>query len=153
MLRELERGREYYGRRAWGDAYRSLALADEAAPLAAEDLELLAMAAYLIGRDEDYLRALERAHHAHLDAGERLRAIRAAFWLGLRLFFRGEVGPATGWIARAHRLLEHEEHECAERGYLLLPVVEQHLAAGDSRQRSRPRLRPPRSASAAGTRT
>lgn len=41
------------------------------------------------------------------------------------------MGPATGWIARAQRLLEHEEHECAERGYLLLPIVEQHLAAGD----------------------
>ena len=57
--------------------------------------------------------------------------IRSAFWLGLRLFFRGETGPATGWLARAQRLLEHEEHECAERGYLLLPVVERHLAAGD----------------------
>ena len=89
------------------------------------------MAAYLIGRDDDYLRALERAHQAHLDAGERLRAVRSAFWLGFRLFFRGEVGPATGWLARAQRLLEHEEDECAERGYLLLPVVEQQLAAGD----------------------
>ncbi len=41
------------------------------------------------------------------------------------------MGRATGWFGRAQRLLEHEEHECAERGYLLLPVVEQHLAAGD----------------------
>jgi DNA-binding CsgD family transcriptional regulator len=131
LLGELERGHEHYARRAWPDAYRSLSAADQATRLGGEDLELLAMTAYLIGRDEDYLRALERAHHAHLDAGERLRAIRSAFWLGLRLFFRGEVGPATGWLARAERLLEHEPHECAERGYLLLPVVEQHLAAGD----------------------
>jgi DNA-binding CsgD family transcriptional regulator len=128
---ELERGRAYYGQRAWSDAYRSLSLADQAAPLEGEDLELLAMAAYLIGRDEDYLKTLERAHHVHLHAGERLRAVRSAFWLGLRLFFRGEMGPATGWLARAERLLEHEPHECAERGYLLLPVVEQHLAAGE----------------------
>jgi hypothetical protein len=130
-LGELQRGREHYGRRAWGDAYRSLSAADQATPLEGPDLELLAMAAYLIGRDEDYLSALERAHYAHLDAGERRRAIRSAFWLGFRLFLRGEMGPATGWIARAQRLLEHEEYECAERGYLLLPVVEQHLAAGD----------------------
>ena len=41
------------------------------------------------------------------------------------------MGRATGWLARAQRLLEHEERECVERGYLLLPVVEQHLAAGD----------------------
>jgi tetratricopeptide (TPR) repeat protein len=131
MVDELERGREYYRRRAWADAYQSLSLADQAAPLRGEDLELLAMAAYLIGRDDDYLRALERAHHARLDADERLRAVRCAFWLGLRLFFRGEEGRATGWLARAQRLLEHEEHECAEQGYLLLPVVEQQLAAGD----------------------
>ena len=62
---------------------------------------------------------------------ERPRAVRCAFWLGLRFLFRGETGRATGWLARAQRLLEREEHECAERGYLLLPVVEQHLAAGD----------------------
>jgi len=131
VVGELERGREYYGRRAWADAYQSLSLADQATALGGEDLELLAMAAYLIGRDDDYLRALERAHHARLAADERLPAVRCAFWLGLRLFFRGEVGGATGWLARAQRLLEHEEHECAEQGYLLLPVVEQQLAAGD----------------------
>ena len=149
LLGALQRGREHYGRRAWADAYRSLSLADQATRLEGEDLELLAMAAYLVGRDEDYLKALERAHHAHLDAGARLRAIRAAFWLGLRLLFRGEVGPATGWLARAQRLLEHEQHECAERGYLLLPVVEQHLAAGDLEAAFVTAARPPRSASAA----
>jgi DNA-binding CsgD family transcriptional regulator/tetratricopeptide (TPR) repeat protein len=128
---DLERGRECYGRRAWADAYRSLARADRAAPLIAEDLDLLAMSAYLVGRDEDYLQALERAHQAHLDAGHGVRAVRCAFWLGLRLLFRGETGRATGWLARARRLLEREARDCAEQGYLLLPVGEQHLAAGD----------------------
>jgi DNA-binding CsgD family transcriptional regulator len=127
----LERGREGYQRRAFADAYRSLAQADQVAPLQAEDLELLAMSAYLIGRDDDYLSALERAHHARLDAGERLPAVRCAFWLGLRLLFRGEIGQATGWLARAKRLLEREAEDCAEHGYLLLPVVEQSLAAKD----------------------
>ena len=128
---ELRRGRECYARRAWADAYRSLSLADQVARLEAQDLELLAMSAYLIGRDDDYLRALERAHYAHLDARERLGAVRCAFWLWLRLIFRGETGRATGWLARAQRLLEPEEPDCAERGYLLLAAVEQHLAAGD----------------------
>ena len=102
-----------------------------AAPLGVEDLELLAMSAYLIGRDDEYLRALDRAHHAYLDAGEGVRAARCAFWLGLRLLLRGETGRATGWLARAQRLLEREERDCVEQGYLLLPVAEQHLAAGD----------------------
>jgi DNA-binding CsgD family transcriptional regulator len=131
VLGELERGRECYERRAWVDAYQSLSLADQSAPLNAEDLDLLAMSAYLTGRDGDYLRALERAYQAHLDAGQGIRAIRCAFWLGFRLLFRGEMGRATGWLARAQRLLEREARDCAEQGYLLLPVVEQHLAAGD----------------------
>lgn len=127
----LRLGRAAYERRAWDDAYGHLARAAEAAPLAPEDLERLAMSACLTGRDEDYLRTLERAHHACLDADQCIRAARAAFWLGLRLAFRGEIGPATGWFGRAQRLLEREPHDCVEHGYLLLPRVEERLAAGD----------------------
>lgn len=131
ITEELDRGRESCKRRAWASAYQSFSLADKVVPLAVEDLELLAMSAYLVARDDDYLNALERAYNAHLDAGENVRAVRCAFWLGLRLLFRGETGRATGWLARAKRLIECEEHDCVEEGYLLLPVVEQHLDAGD----------------------
>jgi len=41
----LDRGRASYARRASEDAHLSLAQADQAAPLAADDLELLATAA------------------------------------------------------------------------------------------------------------
>lgn len=131
MLAKLKEGRAFYRRRAWDEAYRYLSLADEVSHLGAEDLELLALSAYMIGLDDEYQTALERAHHAHLDAGKAVRAVRCAFWLGLRLLFRGERGRATGWFARAQRLLERERGQCAERGYLLLPVVEQQFAAGD----------------------
>ncbi|MGH8613673.1 MAG: response regulator transcription factor [Gammaproteobacteria bacterium] len=127
----LERGRERYRQHAWADAFNALSLADQEAELLGEDLELLATSAYLIGQDEDYLRALERAYAAYLDVGEFVRAVRCAFWMGFRSMFRGEMGHATGWFARARRLLEPSAHECAERGYLLLPEVEQHLAADD----------------------
>jgi DNA-binding CsgD family transcriptional regulator/tetratricopeptide (TPR) repeat protein len=128
---KLERARRHYKQRAWTNACQAFLVADQETPLAAEDLELLAMAAYLAGRDKDYLEALERAHNAHRDTGQRLRAVRCAFWLGFRLLMRGETGRATGWFAQAQRLLEREARECAERGYLLLPVVEQRLDAGD----------------------
>ena len=68
--RALERGRAAYAQAAWVDAYESLQRADEALPLGPDDLELLARAAYMLGRDEDYLRGLERAHYGHLDAGD-----------------------------------------------------------------------------------
>jgi ATP/maltotriose-dependent transcriptional regulator MalT len=131
MPGELEQGREWYAQRAWADAQRSLSLADQTAPLSADDLERLATAAYMIGRDDDSLKALARAHEAHLDAGEEARAARCAFWLGLRLLLRGEMGPATGWLARAQRLLEHQQQDSVERGYLLLPAAEQELESGD----------------------
>ena len=79
---QLGRGRQAYARRAWRDAYESLSQADQVAPLGADDLELLATSAAMLGRDADYLSLLERAHHAYLDGGEPLRAVRCAFWVG-----------------------------------------------------------------------
>lgn len=127
----LERGRRHSEQRAWAEAFQALSAADRESPLEAEDLELLTLAAYLVGRDEEYLKTLERAYNAHRDAGDDPRAVRCAFWLGFRLAMRGEMGRATGWLARAQRLLERDARECAERGYLLLPDVEQQLESGD----------------------
>jgi DNA-binding CsgD family transcriptional regulator len=127
----LDRARRSYGQRAWADAYQAFSFADQEKLLEAEDLELLAMTAYLVGRDDEYLRTLERAYNAHNNAGQCARAVRCAFWLGFRLLMRSEMGRAAGWLGRAQRLLERDARECAERGYLLLPVVEQHLASGD----------------------
>lgn len=131
MIEQLSRGRESYKQRAWADAFEALSLASQAGPLGGEDLELLAMAAYLTGRDDEYLSALDRAHRAHLEAGANLRAARAAFWLSLRLLFRGSIGPSNGWLARAQRLLEHERADCAEHGYVLLAMSTQHASAGE----------------------
>src|SRR6266511_323107 len=128
---ELEHGREAYAQRAWMDAYESLSRADEAAPLGTEDLELLAISAHMVGRMDDFLRILERAHHVSLDAGEELRAARAAFWIGMNLAIRGEIGPAGGWFGRAQRLVEREGQDCVEQGYLLVPVALKHQGMGD----------------------
>ena len=99
--------------------------------MGAHDLELLATSAYMLGRDDDNLSGLERAHHVYLGAGEALCAVRCAFWVGMHLAARGEMGRATGWLGRAQRLVEREERDCVEHGYLLLPAVLQHEATGD----------------------
>ena len=134
LLDELIQGRESYRRQAWAAAYQSLSQADQATLLEVEDLELLATSAYLSGREDEFLRVLERAHQAHLHAGESVRAARCAFWVGLRLLLRGETGRATGWLARAQRLLAHRD--CVEQGYLLLPVAVQRLAEGNGEPRT-----------------
>ena len=85
----------------------------------------------MLGRDEEYCSALERAYQAHLERGGGLPAARCAFWLGLNLMLRGETGRATGWMGRAQRLVEREESECVEQGYLMLPAMFRHEAAGE----------------------
>jgi DNA-binding NarL/FixJ family response regulator len=130
-MNELDQGRQAYRQRRWFDAYTAFARADQVERLPAADLELLATSASLIGRTDEYLTLLERLHHAHLDAGEALRAARDAFWLGMNLAIRGDVGPAGGWFGRAQRLVEREGRDCVERGYLLVPLAFQRQAEGD----------------------
>ena len=127
---ELERARECCQRREWSEAHQLLSLADQTTTLAAEDLERLATSAYMIGRDLEFHRYLERVHHSHLRNDDVCHAARSAFWLGLTLMFRGETGQANGWLARARRLVEGRD--CVENGYLLLPVAEQQLGERDS---------------------
>src|SRR5690606_18401886 len=74
---------------------------------------------------------LDRAHRAHLEAGAVARAARCAFWIGFRLANNGDIGQATGWFARAKRLLEREPGECVEHGYLMLPLLHRNLASRD----------------------
>ena len=128
---DLRTAREAYRRRAWTHAHVLLERADEAAPLAPEDLERLAVAAYMLGLDDQQLDVLARAHHAHLRGGDRLGAVRAAYWLGVHLTIRGEIGRATGWLGRAQRLLEHEAADCVERGYLSSADAHRCMVTGD----------------------
>ena len=124
----LRSAREACRRGAWGVAYLSLARADQMKSLEAHDLELLATAAYLTGRDLEFCKFLDRAYHKHVEAGDRPRAARSVFWSGLILLFRGEAGQASALFARARRLIDGVD--CVEHGCLLLPEVEKRLGEG-----------------------
>jgi DNA-binding CsgD family transcriptional regulator len=128
----LERGRAAYRSRAWADAQGFLSAADRSLPLAAADLELLAIASVLTGSDKDFLSALERAYHAYLEDGDPVGAARTAFWSGFRLQYLGQRGAASGWMQRAKRLIENETGACVEKGYLLLPAIFMALHSGDA---------------------
>jgi len=131
VRQELERGRSAYERLAWTEAYEAFGRVDSEAPLQASDVELYGAAAAMLGRDDEWMRCLERAHHLHLDAGDELRAVRCGFWLGMNHAVRGELGPAIGWFGRSHRLLEHEERASVEHGYLLVPEAFRQESEGD----------------------
>jgi DNA-binding CsgD family transcriptional regulator len=130
-LAEVERARELYAQRAWGDAHAALSDLDRRTALSADDLELLATAAYMIGRQEEYFDALGRAHRAHLDAGDGLRAAHCALWIGINLAQKGDMGRAGGWLGRGRRLVEREGRPCVEQGYLLIPRMFELEMGGD----------------------
>ncbi|PSL04800.1 regulatory LuxR family protein [Haloactinopolyspora alba] len=128
----LESARAAGERRAWGEAYTLLTRADQQGPLDADDLERLALAAYLTGRADAAADAWERGHHALVRRGQLPRAARCAFWLGLTLVLRGRHAHGGGWLARAQHLLETAALDCVERGYVRLPAGLQALDSGDT---------------------
>ena len=117
----LDRGREAIGRRAWGDAHRWLSTADRDAPLDPDDLERLATAAYLVGRDGESADLWTRAQQEFSRRGEPEAAARCAFWLGFQLMMSGEGARSAGWLARAQRLLEDNALDSVVSGYVLIP--------------------------------
>jgi hypothetical protein len=65
----LVRGRSAFAANAWADAYERLSAAAREAPLEPGDLERLATAAYLVGRDGESAELWARAHHELLGRG------------------------------------------------------------------------------------
>ncbi len=128
----VEQARRAFDRRAWREAFDLFSEADGWSALAAPDLERFGHAAFLLNRSDHFMRALDRAYHVHADAGEHAPAARCAFWLALGLTFAGRDAQASGWLSRAHHLIERAG-DCVERGYVILPEIERYLVAGDAR--------------------
>ena len=127
-----ERARGSFERRSWGDAFTALAEVDREGTLAAEDLERLAVAAYMVGRDSACEDAWMAAHRAWLRRGEPERAAHCAFWQALGLFFRGDLAPAMGWVARGGRLVENSRDDCVEQAWLRTLTALPALFEGDA---------------------
>jgi DNA-binding NarL/FixJ family response regulator len=125
----LDSARRAFARQEWGDAY-ALLVAGE--PLEADDLERLAVAAYLTGRDDESARAWERAHLECARVGDHDRSARCAAWLAIGLLLRGDTAQAGGWLARAARLLDEAGDNGAARGYLQVPAFLETLVHGDA---------------------
>jgi DNA-binding CsgD family transcriptional regulator len=131
MADALDQAQESLARHAWGEAYARLASTDREHGLEPEDLERLAIAAHLIGRDADSARAWARAHRLFLSRGATERAARCAFWLALNLLVQGEPARSGGWLVRGQRLLDDRKGDCVEQGYLLVPAAVRMLHSDD----------------------
>jgi DNA-binding CsgD family transcriptional regulator len=117
----------------WTEIYVQLLKADQGNALEPKELERLALAAYMTGRDAESFQFLERAHQGYLDQEKMELAARCAFWLGMMLMNAGERARSSGWFARGERLLSDEKKpDCAEKGLLLLPQALEALSAGQA---------------------
>lgn len=128
----LERGRQAYRVRAWGEAYTQLCAADNESDLTAEDLGLAARAAYLTGHEREFAAFLERAFQERLRTEDPAGAALEACWLIFGLTTRGELARAGGWIARAQRLVDASTKDCVAQGYLLGFGALQAIFGGDA---------------------
>jgi hypothetical protein len=77
----IDLGRQAFERQVWGDAFRNLSAADIEHPLGLEDLERLAVAAYLVGRGEDSVEAgRERTKTALVTVTSRTLFVAHSGW-------------------------------------------------------------------------
>ncbi len=127
-LAATDDAREAFDRLAWAHVYDCLA---DTGQLSADDLERLAIAAYLLGKDDESTSAWEQAYSAYL-AGDPVRAAQCGFWLALTQLLGGNAARGSGWLARVGRLLEERQLDCAVRGYLLAAAALGAWMSGDS---------------------
>ena len=108
-------GREAAARGAWQEAYELLAPA--ASSLGGEDLEALANAAFWTGKLDEAIEFREQAHAAFLAEGDKKRAAMLAAVISRDYLMKFDTAIASGWFAKAQRLLEGEPDSEAH-GYL-----------------------------------
>jgi DNA-binding CsgD family transcriptional regulator len=132
MAGAIDRGRASFERWVWMDAYEQLSAADGAARLELKDLERLAAAAYLLGRDEESVDVWARAYHECARVDDVARAARCAFWVAFVLLNKGELARGSGWVHRAQRLLDGVDRYCVEHGYLRYCAALRSVFDGDA---------------------
>jgi DNA-binding CsgD family transcriptional regulator len=104
-------------RRDWATEYAELSASE--GDLGPEDLERGAVAAHVLGEDEQAVNLLDRAHRRYLEQGLPDRAARCVFWLIFHLRNAGQTARAAGWIARLRRILDDYDPD-GQLSYLTL---------------------------------
>jgi DNA-binding CsgD family transcriptional regulator len=103
---------------AWDDEYRRLAASEAEKPLDVDEIDRLATAAYMTGRDRESFDAWARGHHRCLEEGHPIRATRFGVRLAQALGFTGDIARSSGWVKRSQRVLDDAGIDCVERGFV-----------------------------------
>jgi tetratricopeptide (TPR) repeat protein len=97
----LEDGVAAFERREWRAAFDALCAADTERPLAPEQLEQLADAAWWIGKSDDCIRTRERAYARYMESDDHVGAARVALALAEDYHHKLARAVAHGWLQRA----------------------------------------------------
>ena len=105
-----------------------------AADVTAEAFEGLSWAAWWLDDAEAVFAARERAFRLYEDAGDAAAAARMATWLASdQLDFHGAFAVASGWVRRAHRLLDPLEQGPAHGWLAFLEGYIAHVGGDTSK--------------------
>lgn len=113
----------------WPEVYSRLARRDPGM-LSADELELVAEAAFWAGRPRETIEARRRAYALHRAVGDDRRAARTAWLLFTNHFELDETAAANGWLKRAQRHAAATADTVAQ-GYVALGLADWALYVGD----------------------
>jgi ATP/maltotriose-dependent transcriptional regulator MalT len=120
----LAAARDLRSRHDWLAALEAATTANVDSPeLEAEQADLIADAAWWLGRLQECIEARERAYRLFDELGDRRRAGQCAVWLWEHHAIGARPAIAGGWLRRARRALEGQP-DCVEVGALLLREAE-----------------------------
>ena len=125
MSDTLVEAREAYARHEWDQAREAFVDVDQNGTLSPEDLEMLADASWWAGFADDAVDFLERAYKGYVDDNRRREAGMVAGQLAYLAARRVNSAVASGWLAKAERLIETEPESDANAWLELL-----HAALG-----------------------
>lgn len=116
----------------WQEAYNATSSArTESDPAREADrMDLLADAAWWLGRLDECIEAREGAYARYDELGDRQRAGQSAVWLYEHYCFKARPAIAGGWLRRARHALE-DDPESAEYGALRLREAEMAHGSGN----------------------
>ncbi|MFF9064947.1 LuxR C-terminal-related transcriptional regulator [Streptomyces sp. NPDC014891] len=130
----VDRARSAAARESWAEAYALLHAHDRhpSRGLTADDLSVLADAAWWSGHVDESVAALLRAHAASLAADDHRGAGLASWRLYDEYTGLGRPAAAAGWLHRARHHLE-DLPDCPERCLLEMTAAEEASDRGDHR--------------------
>ncbi|MFI9111108.1 LuxR C-terminal-related transcriptional regulator [Streptomyces venezuelae] len=128
----VERARDAATRESWTEAYELLHAHDRhpSRGLTADDLSVLADAAWWSGHLDESVTARLRAHAAFLAADDHRGAGLASWWLHYEYAGLGRPAAAAGWLHRARHHLA-DLPDCPEQCFLAWTDAEEAEAHGD----------------------